>query len=410
MRFRMAWRNLIRGWRRSLVALAAISFGLGAAVFVVGLSKGMVFQMTETAVGTRLGHVAVHATGYHADPEPLKTLPDGGRSILAAARAIPGVAASARFEGDGVVQSARRGVRAVLLGVDSRGEWRVSTVPGSLVAGGFLDAAPSALSSRRLPSIVLGEKMAERLATHVGQKVVVHAPGEFGLGAFRVRGIYRTASSEFDGSHAFLPLSNAQALFGAGDGVTEVTLFLGDPTRTSVVQTELRKRLANADVEVLRWQERAPRLSAMVEFMGQISWIFYAGVFIAMAFGIANVLFMAVYERIREFGVMRAVGLKPSSLLVMVLLESLVLTAVGTALGLWAGFMMVGLFAENGLDLAWFAEGLRAFGIGTAIKPRVDLGEVTWPITIATLTALVSGFFPALRAARLRPADALRHT
>jgi ABC-type lipoprotein release transport system permease subunit len=93
-----------------------------------------------------------------------------------------------------------------------------------------------------------------------------------------------------------------------------------------------------------------------------------------------------------------------------VLLESVVLTATGTGLGLWAGFLLVAWLDEHGLDLAWFSEGLRAFGVGTTIHPRVDLGEVGWPVVIATVTALVSGFFPALRAARLRPAEALRHT
>jgi ABC-type lipoprotein release transport system permease subunit len=406
----MAWRNLIRGWRRSVIALAAISFGLAACVLVVGLSKGMTYQMTDTAVGTRLGHVTVHASGYNADPQIRRNLPDGGRAILQAARALPGVAASVRLEGEGVVQSARKGVRARFLGVDARGEWRISTVPGSLVEGGFLDAAPAALSFRRLPSIVIGAKMAERLGTAVGRKVVVHVPGDAGLAAFRVRGIYRTASSEFDGTHAFMSLENAQALFDVPDRVTEVTLFVDDPSRAPWVQARLRERLDRTDLEVLRWQERAPKLAAVVEAMDQISWIFYAAVFVAMAFGIANVLFMAVYERMREFGIMRAVGLKPRGLLVTVLLESVVLTATGTGLGLWAGFLLVAWLDEHGLDLAWFSEGLRAFGVGTTIHPRVDLGEVGWPVAIATVTALVSGFFPALRAARLRPAEALRHT
>ena len=407
MRLRIAWRNLTRGWRRSVIAIAAIAFGLGAAIFVVGLVKGMAAQMIDTAVGTSLAHVAVQARGYHRDPDLRRSLPDGGRAVLGAVRSQPGLAASPRLVGDGVVQSARQAVRAVILGVDPENEVRISTVPASVVEGTFLDGPPRTPLGRELAPIVLGSKMAERLNAHIGQKVVVHAPGESGLAAFRVQGIYRTASSEFDGSHAFLRLAEAQRLFGAEDRVTEVAVLLERPGEARALQTWLRRHLGG-DVEVLRWDERAPRLAAMVQFMGQVSWIFYAGIFVAMAFGIANVLFMAVYERIREFGIMRALGLRPGGLLAMVLLESFLLTLVGTGAGIGAGFALVAGFSERGLDLAWFSEGLRAFGVGTAVRPRVDVGEVLSPVGIAAVTALVSGLFPALRAARLRPADAIR--
>ena len=118
----------------------------------------------------------------------------------------------------------------------------------------------------------------------------------------------------------------------------------------------------------------------------------------------------AIVERIREFGVMRAMGLQPRRLVAMVLLESLLLTMVGTAAGLALGWQLVACFRERGLDLAWFAEGLRAYGIGTAIRTTLDVTDLMWPVVIATITAFVAGLAPALRAVRLRPAEALRHT
>jgi ABC-type lipoprotein release transport system permease subunit len=411
MLLRVAWRNLVRGWRRSAIVVAAMAFGLGASLLLMGLSKGMVKQMTDTAVRTELGHIAVHARGYHEDPKVERSLPEGGRVVLGHVGRVSDAAASPRLRGDGLVQSARYSVRAVLIGVDPEPEALVSSVPESLIEGSFLEEGrPGARRGRALAPVVIGQKMAERLRVGLGDKVVLHAPGETGLGAFRVRGIYRTASSEFDVSHAFLHLGDAQRLFDVGDRVTEITIVLGRPGGAPALQAKLREQLAGLDVEVLRWQERAPLLAAMLDLMSNISWMFYAGIFIAMAFGIANVLFMAVFERIREFGVLRAMGLRPITLVVMVMLESLLLTMAGTVAGLVVGVRLVGWLEQRGLDLAWFSEGLRAYGIGTSIYPTIDATDLGWPTLIAGITALVAGFAPALRAARLRPAEALRHT
>jgi ABC-type lipoprotein release transport system permease subunit len=408
--FRIAWRNLSRAWWRTTVAVAAIGFGLGAAVFLVGFYRGMIVQMIDTAVLTRLGHVAVHAEGYHGDPDVLRNLPDGGRAALATASGWAGVAGAPRLQGDGLIQSARRSVRGVVLGVDPDLEGSVSSVPASVVEGTFFDEEPAARARRsRLAPIVIGARMAERLRVSLGDKVVVHAPGETGLAAFRVRGIYRTASSEFDGAVAFLRLPDAQRLFGVGDRVTEVAFLLERPEEAAAVQAHLRAGLEGSGSEVLLWEEREPLLAAMVEGMGQIYWILYAAVFVAMAFGIANVQLMGVFERIREFGVVRSIGLRARGLVTMVLLESLLLTLAGTAAGLGLGLGTIALLWERGLDLAWFSEGLRAYGIGTVVRPSVSAQDVVQPLVIATITALVSGLAPALRAARLVPADALRH-
>lgn len=400
----------MRRWWRTAVAVSAVAVGLGATIFIVALSRGMIEQMTDTAVRTRLGHVVVHAAGYYDDPAVLRSLPEGGRSILEMVRSWEGLAAAPRLQGDGLVQSARQSARVVLLGVEPDAEPGVSSVPASLGEGTFLGAATESRARRsRLAPIVIGGRMAERLGVSLGDKVVVHVPGELGLGAFRVGGIYRTASSEFDGSVAFLRLSDAQALFDVGDRITEVTFVLERPEQASLLQSRLRAALEGSPVEVLRWQDRQPILAQMLDLMANMYWIFYAAVFVAMAFGIANVQLMAVYERIPEFGMLRAMGLRARTLVALVLLESFLLTMLGTAAGIGVGLGIVARFGESGLDLAWFSEGLRAYGIGSAIRPRVAWGEVLSPAAIATATALLAGLAPALRAARLRPAEALRH-
>jgi ABC-type lipoprotein release transport system permease subunit len=408
----IAWRNLLRGWRRSAIVLVAISVGLSACLLLVGWSHGFLRQMIDNAVSTRLGHLAVLAQGYHKNPDVQRNLPDSGRAIVEELERFRGAHASPRLAGDGLLQSARRSSRVVLVGVDPMREERVSIVSSALVEG-KMPLALVASGSRRLPGIAIGAAMAERLRVKVGDKVVVHAPGEVGLGAFRVSGIFRTSSSDFDRSHAYLRLEDAQRLLSAPDRVTEVAVLLDDPDRLPELQAfakaELARALPDTALEVLTWKEREPRLAAMLGLMADMTWVIYGAVFVGMAFGIANALLMMVYERIREFGMLRALGLQSSRLLALVLLESIVMTGVGTGLGLAIGVPIVLWLGTVGIDLSNFAAGMTEFGIGTTVYTSIELRDVVLPVVVALVTAVLAALWPAWKAVRLRPAEAIRH-
>lgn len=408
----MAWRNLLRGWRRSAVVLVAIGVGLAACLLLVGWSHGFVRQMADNAVSTRLADLAVHAQGYRKNPDVQRNLPDGAREIVAALERFPGAHASPRLVGDGLLQSARRSSRVVLVGVDPLREARVSIVEKSLVEGRMPTPANPALT-RRLPGIAIGAAMAERLRVKVGDKVVVHAPGEEGLGAFRVSGIFRTSSSEFDRSTAFVRLEEAQRLLALPDRVTEVAVALDDRDTLLSVRERAAAELAGAHpelaLEVLTWQEREPRMAAMLDLMASTAWVLYAAVFVAMAFGIANSLLMMVYERIREFGMLRALGLSARGLLALVLLESILMTAIGTAIGLAIGVPIVLWLGYAGIDMSRFADGMTEFGVGTHVYTQLEWSDVTLPVAVAFATAILAALWPAWKAVRLRPAEAIRH-
>jgi ABC-type lipoprotein release transport system permease subunit len=412
MLLRVAWRNLGRNWRRSAVVVAAIAAGLSACVLLVSWSRGMMVQMAENMIRLRLAHLSVLSPDWSQDPAPTRNLPESARPVRAWLAAVPGAHVAARLEGDGLIQSARSSMRVTLVGVEPEAEAEVSSVPGSVVAGGWLPAQASRSAVRELPPIVLGKALAERLKVDPGDKVVVQVPGEGGIGAFRVVGLYSVASSEFERAHAFVDLAQAQRLYAVGDAVTEVAVRLEQPEAAPKLQTELAAALAKTwpgvRVAVMRWQEREPRLAAMLQMMNDVGWIMYVAVFVAMAFGIANVLLMAVHERTREFGVLRALGLRARALLGLIVLESFLLAAVGVALGLGLALPFVLWLGRVGIDLATFSDALRELGVGSRIYLRFGPADATNPIAIAAVTALVAAFWPALRAARLRPAEALR--
>lgn len=412
---RIAWRNLLRGWRRTTAVLAAIAVGLTGTLLLVGWTRGTMYQMTENAIRLQLAHLSVQAEGYQQDPDVGTSLGgDVSRRVLGLIDERDGADAAPRIAGDGLLQSARSSVRAAIVGVVPDAEARVSTVPLSMVQGEFLPQTGAARGTRRLPPVVIGLAAAERLAVEVGNKIVLRVPGDAGSGAFRISGLFETSSSEFDRSAAFIPLARAQALYATGDAVTQVAIVVDEPRMAADLQAWLRSSLdvpgRDPGVEVLLWQERAPRLAALIVSMGDIAWVFYGVVFVAMVFGIANALLMAVYERTREFAVLRAIGLQARRMMVLVVLESLVLTLTGTALGLAAGFGLVLWVGELGIDLGQFSEGLRQFGIGTVIYPRLDWQDLTSPAVFASVTALLAGLWPAWKISRLRPAEALRRT
>jgi ABC-type lipoprotein release transport system permease subunit len=408
---RIAWRSLWRGWRRSAIVVTAVTVGLVACLFLVSFSNAFVEELISTAVETRLANVSVMAPGYARNPDVQRNVPGNG-VIAAVTERFPGAHASPRLLGDGLIQSARKSSRIALAGVEPERESLVSVVGRSFVAGGW-PAPVSESGARRLGEVALGDALAELLGVRVGDKVVIHTPGESGLGAFRVSGIFHTASSSFDKTQVFVRLGEAQRLLEVPGRVTEVALALDDPDRApelaAFARAELSRALPGVDLDVLTWREREPRLAAMLELMANTRWIAYAAVFIGMAFGIANALLMAVYERIREFGVLRSLGLPASQLVWLVLLESLMLTLGGAALGLALGVPLVTHLGKAGLDLSRFSAGLNEFGIGAVLHLRLNPGDLVSPLYIALVTALVAAAWPAWKAARLRPAEALRH-
>jgi ABC-type lipoprotein release transport system permease subunit len=384
---RLAWRNLWRSRRRSAVVITAIAVGLSGTLFSMAWWRGMAFEMANNQIESHLAHIAVQPHGYHADPDVARRLPDGGAGVLAALADRKGVRAAPRVLGDGLVQSSRRSIRAAIVGVDPWREPAVTVIAESIVEGEYLSPRKSPRYSRGLPPIVVGRAMAERLRLRLGDKLVLHVPGETGLGAFRVRGLFATVSTEFDKSFAFIRLTDAQRLFDLAGGVTEVAIALDRPSGALALQEELRRRLsgvyADGPVEVLRWQER-------------------------LVFGIANAVLMSVFERTREFGVMRSLGLGSGRLVALILTESLILTALGVAVGVGLAIPLVLWLGVAGIDLSVFAEALGSYGIGTVTYPRLGREDLSYPIALALATALLAGLWPAVRVARLKPAQALR--
>jgi len=400
---RLAWRNLWRNGRRTAIVLTAVGVGICGVVLSMAVNNGLVLQMVQTAITTEVGHLQLHARGFDRNPVLRLRLRDGGRRAAAALSDLSGVAAWApRVRGEGLLFSPRSSAGVRVLGIDPKREAAVTVLARSLVAGQYLgDGAHR---------ILIGKALARRLHVDVGDKLVLSVQtlaGDLTGEAFRVCGIFQTSSLEFDRGSVFVRLAESRRLFGIGEAISEIVVVAENRADISRLQGALRQRLG-PQVEVQTWEEIRPLLRQTIEIFDKTAWWVYAAIFVAMVFGIANVLLMSVYERIREIGILTAIGMRGYRLVAMIVAESMMLTLVGIGGG-YAGAVAIVAALHNGIDLSYWAQGLTAAGVGTRIVPVIRGYDVAVPVGIAVLTTVAASVWPALRALRFRPAEALRH-
>jgi ABC-type lipoprotein release transport system permease subunit len=401
MLLRMSWRNLWRNPRRTFVVLAAISVGIAGSIISMSVNYGMIASMVKTAIEGGLGHIQVHAEGWDANPELKIRLEDGGESVALALDRVPEIESWApRLRAQGLVASPRASVGIAIIGVDPQRERHVSIAAESIFEGSWIT---------KPRQLVIGDKLATRLQASVGSKLVVSVQdidGELTGQAFRVAGLIHSGSRDLDDGTVFVNITEAQTLFGLGQSISEIVLVTANRDDIGLIQEKLEALLGEGP-EVRTWEQLEPMLIYMVTAFDQMAWVLYAAVFIAMAFGIANVLLMAVFERTREIGMMRAVGMSRASVVGMVVLESAFVTMFGLLLGLLGAAFGVWLM-RDGLDISSYAGSLDSYGIAPTLTPTLRTDDLGPPIIIGAITAVLSSLWPALRASRAKPADALR--
>jgi ABC-type lipoprotein release transport system permease subunit len=400
---RLAWRNAWRNPRRTGIVVTAVAIGIAGTLLTMAVNFGMVFQMVETAIENEVGHLQIHAAGWEESPELVVRLRDGARASVGELERLDGVRGFARrVRGEGLVSSPRASAGVRVLGIEPQREAEVTNVADSVVSGSYLDG-----ERRR---VLLGEELARRLEVGVGDKVVLSVQdlsGELTGEALRVVGIFDTPSQALDRSTVFVRLDTAQALLGLGDAVSEVVAVARSRARVEGLSRELATALPGTEVRT--WEELQPLLVYMVDAFDQSAWMIYAAVFVAMAFGIANVLLMTIYERTREIGIMRAIGFGRGRLVATIVIEALVVTGVGLGIGFAVAAASV-YALRDGIDLSVVSDGLGYLGVGSRIVPVLRTSDFTTPLWVAGLTAFVASAWPAWRAVRLRPAEAVRHT
>lgn len=401
----LAWRNIWRVPRRTVIVLMAVIIGVWAMVVLGAFMAGTIDQMVQNGIETLTGHIQIHKKGYFNDPSIVYTI-DEPRKVYEELAKLPSeVRWSRRVRVPAVVSNARNSSGATLVGIVPREEDGVSFIETAVTQGSYLkDEEPH--------SVLIGRKLAERMGTRLGNKLVLMSQdtnGEIASGGFRITGIFQAEMESTEEQFVFILLTSAQKMLNMGESISEISVLAPRMDMVSSLQELLGSRLGN-DYEVLNWKELLPLITTTLEIWDNFNYIWYLVIFIAMAFGLVNTMLIAVFERFREFGMLKAVGMKPRWIIMQIMLEAFWLLMVGTVVGDLLGFGTVTWLSRIGIDLTAFAQGVEKSGLPKIIFPILDVRDMVLSNVLVLVLGLTVNLYPALKAGHITPVKALART
>jgi putative ABC transport system permease protein len=402
---RMAWRNVWRNKRRTLIALVAIAVGLAFLAFMDGSIAGFQQAIFGNAVRLQGGNVQVHAPGYREKAKRLPLLPlADAEAVVRAARAQPQVvAASRRINTGGFVSSREATMPVTISGIEPELEAPVGLVARNISQGRYLTAGDEDL-------ILIGQAMAARLKVGVGDRITLLGRAtheQMRRRTMTVVGIYNLGLPEAEKQMVYVSLAEAQTLFDLRDQATEVVVALQSVGQEKTVVAALQ--VALPAYEVASWQDLNPEMNQSLEVDKQVMNIFGLVVLLIAGVGILNLMLMAVFERTREIGLLAAMGLKRREILGLFLLEGVFIGLLGSLVGGVLGGLLVGGVGQVGIKLSLAEMGEMMALLGDRLYPvlRIDL-LLGRALTVAVIAALAS-LYPAWQASRREPAEALHY-
>ncbi len=397
--WRLAWRNLWRNYRRTLIMLSAIAIGSWAMIVMISFMRGMVDDMINNSVQHFLGHVQIHNPHYRDDPSivnRMPPLPDQARQFLDQ----PPWRWSQRIRVPAVISSERESLGVELMGIVPEGEMTLSSLPKQISSGHFLNSADS-------DGIVIGARLARRLQTELGKRVVIMSQdpdNNIADRGFPIVGIYTASMESLEERYAFIGLHTAQRLLNVGNSLSEVEIQGPDFRHVDNLYETLQQLLPGRDVAP--WYRLDTYLGTMLGVMDGFVLVWIVVIFLALSFGLVNTLVMAVYERVREIGLIMALGMRPAAIMQQILLETLLLLLLGLLLGNLLVLLTV-IPLHDGIELTSVAEGMEMFGATPRLYPVLYAKDWCLANGLVIVLGLLAGLLPAYRASRYDPVRAL---
>ncbi|MEX1300432.1 MAG: FtsX-like permease family protein [Desulfotignum sp.] len=403
----LAWRNIWRNRRRTIITTGSIAFGLTLAIFFIALGKGMYANLIDQVVRMQAGHLTIQHPDYAAAPA-VDLYVTGINEMAAEIAAWPETeAVKILIQGQGIAKSGEGNVAAALIGIQPSKEKGVSPFARSLMEGAYLN-------DDDLRKVVIGVEMAEKLDLAVGKKLVLstnNADGDLVQELMRVKGIYQTGSEEMDAFFVQMTSGFGRKLFGLPENTaTRIGVVLKQAEDMDLIRGRI-EQLLTGSATVLRWEEVMPDISSWIKLDQGSNYVFQLILLILILFTIFNTILMSVIERQREFALLLAIGTKPGQLRAQIFIESLFLGLLGCAAGIIGGTLVSYAVSVYGIDMRrWLEEGFAVSGymMDPVLRTKVTLGVVFGASAIVLIATLLFCLFPARRAANVNITDTLR--
>ncbi len=400
----LASRNVLRNWHRSLVTTLAMAFACTIMIIYAALMKGMVVGSERQAVIMNQGDIQIHAQGYRDDPDIYTTIPDSN-TLLEKIRA-EGFRATARYFAFGLMATDDNSSGVQLRGTDLIYEPQVTQLHQHVMTGAWLDQEDPY-------GVVIGKKLARLLSAKVGSELVFigqTADGYMANEIFKVRGILKAVAANIDNTAVFLPEQTLIELLSLPQGAHEIVVMRADRNSDLKIAKQQIAALA-PEYETLDWRELMPVIARFLETADVQTFIMLIFTYIAVASVVLNAVLMSVFERIREFGIMKAIGVSPLQSVALIYAEVILQTLLASLLGLGVGWWVASHFQTYGMDMSGLAGDVNFAGIAldpiwyAYITPEV----LSNPVIFLFLIAILAAIYPALKVARIRAVDAIHY-
>jgi len=403
---RLAWRNLWRHRRRTLIVILSIGLTLAMMMMYDGLIAGFEQAIYGNAIKVLGGNIQVHAAGYNdkTNLNPLLPLADD-QAVIQAALAQPQVVAASRRITTGGLVTDRKGAFGVsIVGVEPEKELPVSLLPQHVVSGKYLTAADQDV-------IFIGKGLADAMEVKVGDRITLAGRATHGIMRQRtmtVGGIYDVGMGDIEKLNIYISLAEAQDLYGLTGQSTEVMISLKQLGQEPAVISALKTSLPGYEMD--SWQTNYPDLQSALETKGSAMNVFGVIIMIISGIGIFNLLMMAVYERTREIGLLAALGMRPGQISSLFVLEGALLGLIGVGFGVLLGVAFNFYFSRVGMDYSQFSSISQYMALITGkIYPTLGLEKLAQRGLVALVIAVLASYYPAVEAAKNEPAQSLHY-
>jgi len=388
---------------RSGVIISAITIGMFAGVFTSTFYKGWINQRLEAGVETEVSHIQIHHPEFDENFELRNSIPESEKlsNDLAKENFVSGV--SPRMVAQAMIASSETGTGVKILGIDPEKEKAVTNLHTKIPDGQYFEGV-------KHNPILIGKKLAEKLKVKLHSKMVItlqDSQGHLTSEAFRVCGIYSIGNGMFEEMNVFVLKSDLARFVQLDENIAhELVIHLKDHDQLDANTKVLAEK--HKDLLVQNWKQMAPELGLLNDYGNIYIYFFIVIILLSLGFGIVNTMLMAVMERVKEIGMLMAIGMSKFRVFWMLMLETVLLTLTGGFFGIVLGLAVTLATMKHGIDLSFYAKGLEDMGYSSLVFPVVEFEMVFVIVLLVLVTGLVASVYPARKALKYKPAEAIR--